>query len=254
MKELVNIENCSVSYTPDQITLKDINLKICKNDFIGVIGPNGGGKTTLIKLILGEVQPTKGHVGISNSTKKSIGYLPQYSNIDKAFPISLIEIVLSGLQSQKGLFKRYTKEDKQLALETMTMCGIDHLFKRSSIEVSGGEFQRALLCRAIISNPELLILDEPNNNVDNRFEKELYELLHKLNENMAVIMVSHDVGTIVSYVKSIACVNKSLHYHNSNIITQQELIKYDCPILLVSHGDVPHTVLDNHCCGSNPHK
>ena len=248
-EELVNIEQCSVSYNSDKVILKDVNFKVYENDFVGVIGPNGGGKTTLIKLILGEVQPTSGTVNITKSIKKSIGYLPQYNNIDKVFPISLLEIVLSGLQSQKGLFKRYTKEDKALAIETMEMCGIAHLYNRSSSKVSGGEFQRALLCRAIISNPKLLILDEPNNYVDSNFEKELYELLYKLNENMAVVMVSHDVGTIVSYVKSIACVNKSLHYHNSNIITQQELIQYDCPILLVSHGDVPHTVLDNHCCG-----
>lgn len=243
--ELVNIKDCSAAYG-NKTVLCSVNLSVNDNDFIGVIGPNGGGKTTLIKLILNQISPSKGEVILHNSIKGKIGYLPQYSSIDRAFPISVYEVVLSGLQSHKGIFGRYSTADKELVAKTLDLCGIKHLEKRSTSEISGGELQRTLLCRAIISNPKLLILDEPNSYVDNKFEKELYELLGKLNENMAIIMVSHDIGTITSYVKSIACVNRSLHYHNSNIITQQQLLQYDCPILLVAHGEIPHTVLEQH--------
>ena len=113
-------------------------------------------------------------------------------------------------------------------------------------EISGGQMQRALLCRAIIAEPRLLILDEPTNFVDSRFESELYELLQRLNERMAIVMVSHDIGTITSIVKSIVCVNRSVHRHDSNIITQEQLDNYRCPIQIVSHGSVPHTVLSHH--------
>lgn len=243
--QLINIKNCSAAYG-DKTVLCSVNFSVNERDFIGVIGPNGGGKTTLIKLILNQVQPVNGEVVLHDSIKGKIGYLPQYSTIDRAFPISVNEVVLSGLQSHKGLFGRYSTADRELVAKTLELCGIKHLEKRSTSEISGGELQRALLCRAIISNPKLLILDEPNSYVDNKFEKELYELLKKLNENMAIIMVSHDIGTITSYVKSIACVNRSLHYHNSNIITQQQLLQYDCPILLVAHGEIPHTVLSEH--------
>jgi zinc transport system ATP-binding protein len=113
-------------------------------------------------------------------------------------------------------------------------------------QLSGGQQQKVLLCRAIIANPELLILDEPNTYVDNKFEGELYEMLKELNERMAIVMVSHDIGTITSYVKSIACVNRSLHHHHSNRITETQLAAYDCPIQLITHGRVPHTVLEKH--------
>ena len=118
-------------------------------------------------------------------------------------------------------------------------------------EVSGGQMQRALLARAVISDPKLLILDEPANFVDNKFEKELYRTLHELNARMAIVMVSHDIGTITSVVKEIVCVNRQVHRHRSNILTEEQLRNYDCPIQLVSHGHIPHTVLEHHpgdCC------
>lgn len=119
-------------------------------------------------------------------------------------------------------------------------------------EVSGGQLQRALLCRAVISDPKLLILDEPTNFVDNRFEKELYNTLRTLNDRMAIVVVSHDIGTITSVVKEIVCVNRRVHRHRSNILTEEQLRNYDCPIQLLSHGHIPHTVLEHHpgdgCC------
>lgn len=128
----------------------------------------------------------------------------------------------------------------------MAMAGIAPLSRKPIGAISGGEMQRALLCRALISDPKLLILDEPTNFVDNKFEKELYEILASLNDRMAIVMVSHDLGTITSYVKSIVCVNRTVHRHNTNNLTPEQLANYNCPIQLITHGDVPHTVLKRH--------
>ena len=246
---LISLKDVSVGYDDRQKVLDHVNLDILPNDFIGVIGPNGGGKTTLVKTILksltysGEVQysPVIGSDGY-----RAIGYLPQVSDIDKSFPISVCEVVLSGLQARKRLFGRYSAADKAKALQLLDLCGIESIARRPIGELSGGQLQRTLLCRALISDPKVLILDEPANFVDNKFEKELYAILRQLNDRMAIIMVSHDLGTITSHVKSIVCVNRHVHRHNSNVITPEQLHNYDCPIQIVSHGTVPHTVLEEH--------
>ena len=248
MSNLISIHNLSVEYN-QKVVLSNVNLEINQGDFIGVIGPNGGGKTTLVKAILGVI-PFRGEVHystlINSGGVQRIGYLPQISNIDRHFPITLIDIALSGLQSRRRLFGRYTAEDKTKAYNLIEQVGIKDICHKTINEVSGGELQRALLCRALISDPELLILDEPTNFVDNRFENQMYALLHKLNEHMAIFMVSHDLGTISSHVKSILCVNRTVHLHHSNIITAEQLHNYHCPIQIISHGEIPHTVLEYH--------
>ena len=248
MESIVSLKNISVKY--DATTaLEDVSLDIYANDFLGIIGPNGGGKTTLVKAILGTVQ-YDGEVEYSPTLfehdHRLIGYLPQLSEFDKSFPISIIEVVMSGLQAEKGFISRYTKADRVKAMELLEMAGIAEIADRQISEVSGGQMQRALLCRAVILEPKLLILDEPTNFVDNKFENELYTLLHRLNERMAIVMVSHDLGTITSVVKSIVCVNRSVHRHDSNVITAEQLENYQCPIQIISHGHVPHTVLEHH--------
>lgn len=249
MKEkLVELKDVSAGYD-GEVVLKHVNLTIRMQDYIGVIGPNGGGKTTLLKVILGIIPPLAGTItldGSADGKRDFIGYLPQVSNIDKKFPITVEEVVLSGLMSRKSFFTRYTKSDKQLALELLHRTGISHLNKKVIGELSGGQMQRAFLCRALIAKPKLLILDEPNTYVDNKFEGELYELLNQLNQEMAIMIVSHDIGTISSYVKSIACVNRTLHFHPSNVISEEQLASYNCPIQLITHGNIPHTVLKKH--------
>lgn len=248
MKTLVSIKDLSVRYG-DYTALEDVSLDIYSDDFLGVIGPNGGGKTTLVKTILGAL-PYSGTVAYADSMVHSgrlrIGYLPQRSDVDTAFPISIREVVLSGLQSVKKIWSRYTVADRRRAEELLEMVGISGLAGRQIGSVSGGQMQRALLCRAIISNPEMLILDEPATYVDNKFEKELYRILQELSSRMAIVMVSHDLGTISSVVKNIICVNRHVHRHDSARITAEQLENYDCPIKLISHGRVPHTVLENH--------
>ena len=243
-KEIIKINNLSVDYD-GKVALIDVNISFYADDFVGIIGPNGGGKSSLIKSIL-RLVPHRGEVQyFGDIAHKSIGYLPQQNQFDTHFPISVRELVMSGLQAQKGV-KRYTNADKDKALATLELLGIKHLHNRQIGELSGGELQRALLGRAIISEPRLLILDEPANFVDNQFENELYNLLRKLNERMAIIVVSHDVGTITSFVKSVVCVNRTVHRHPTAELTPELLENYHCPIQVISHGTVPHTVLAHH--------
>lgn len=248
MNPLITLREVSVRYD-NQLILDDVHLDILPDDFIGVIGPNGGGKTTLVKAILKAI-PYSGTISyapeINRDGYRAIGYMPQVSDIDRKFPISVREVVLSGLLNRKRFFNRITRAERGRAAELLHLCGIDTLAHKPIGELSGGQLQRTLLCRALISEPKVLILDEPANFVDNRFEKELYELLRELNQRMAIIMVSHDLGTITSYVKSIVCVNRHVHRHNSNIITPEQLHNYNCPIQIVTHGTVPHTVLETH--------
>ncbi len=230
----------------NQKALEDVNISFYADDFVGIIGPNGGGKTTLVKAILGIV-PHSGSVSIAPEVAEcGIGYMPQQHLFDKDFPISVEELVLSGLQREKGVFGRYTTTDRRKVKAILEELSIENLANKSVGELSGGQLQRALLGRAIISEPKLLILDEPANFVDNRFEGELYALLAELNKRMAIIMVSHDVGTITTVVKNVVCVNRTVHRHPTAELTPELLAGYDCPIQILSHGPVPHTVLAHH--------
>lgn len=246
--KLIEVKNVTAGYG-DAIILRNINLEIVANDFLGIIGPNGGGKTTLLKLLLGQIVPISGKV-INNlrtdGSRGTIGYLPQVHSIDKTFPITVLDVVLSGLMGQKKMNIRFSKEEVEKAENLLHKTNTYSYRNKTIDELSGGQLQRVFLSRALISDPQLLILDEPNTFVDSQFEKELYSLLEEMNEKMAIVMVSHDLGTITSYVKTIACVNRNLNYHNSNIISDEQLAVYDCPIQLISHGPIPHTVLKAH--------
>ena len=246
--KLVSVRNLSVSYDGKEI-LHDVNLDIRLHDFIGVVGPNGGGKTTLVKAILKSI-PYRGtveyHPLLEEGGYRRIGYLPQINSIDRAFPISVREVVLSGLQARKGLWGRYSADDREKAQHLLEITNISHLSDRPIGELSGGEFQRVVLCRAFFWDPKLLIRHQPNNFGHNKFDNELYHWLKKFNDRMAILIVSHDLGTITCYIKSVVCVNGTVHYHDSNLITPEELLAYDCPIQLMYHGDIPHTVLEKH--------
>ena len=245
---LIELKGVSVAYD-DADVLSGVNLCVDEGDFIGIIGPNGGGKTTLVKAMLGQVG-YRGQISYSPEVKTNsglaIGYLPQQNLFDRSFPISVREVVLSGLQSQKRWGIGYTRGDNERVMQVLSQMGIEHLADRAIGGISGGQMQRALLCRAIISEPRVLILDEPTTYVDNRFEGELYELLDRLSDRMAIVVVSHDIGTITSKVRSIVCVNRTVHRHDSNVITPEQLANYNCPIQIISHGHVPHTVLEHH--------
>ncbi len=247
MEPLIKIENLTVGYDKIKV-LEKVNLQVFDNDFIGVIGPNGGGKTTLLKAILGLLKPSAGKIIFRSDIdgrKKPIGYLPQVRHIDRKFPITVFDVVRSGSLMESQV-KMKPSEVKKKAERLLVEMGIENIRNKAIGDLSGGQMQRVFLCRALLSEPKILILDEPDTFVDNRFEGELYERLRHLNERMAIVLVSHDLGTISTYVKTIACVNGNLHYHPSNKITQDQLDGYNCPIQIISHGQIPHTILKHH--------
>ncbi len=248
IKPLIKLENVSAGYHKGNNVIRGVNLSVYPNDFIGIIGPNGGGKSTLLKVILEILKPSKGTINKSFDTTQNsaIGYLPQVNQIDHSFPISALEVVLSGYLGKKKYFGRYTKADNKRAMELLNNAGLEDKIHEQIGNLSGGQRQRVFLCRALINDPEILILDEPNTFVDKHFETELYNYLKELNRRMAILLVTHDIGTISSLVKTIACVNEELHYHKTNKISEEILKTYNCPIELITHGKVPHRVLKNH--------
>lgn len=260
MNKILEIKDISVGYETGKPILKKVNLSVYENDFLGIIGPNGGGKTTLLKTILGLIKPSEGSVKFyknNTESKINLGYLPQINKIDKKFPISVFDVILSGLTAKRKLFSYYTEDQKNKAREIAGLMGLSAFLERPIGNLSGGQLQRTLLGRAIVDDPDLLILDEPSSYVDKRFETDFYKILEEINKNTAIILVSHDVGTVVSMVKNIACVNEGLHYHaGSNISTNWLEQTYTaCPIEIVGHGDFPHRVLEKHegckCCNTD---
>ena len=252
MNPIIEIQNLNVGYDNKPDVLKNVSLTIFDNDFLGIIGPNGGGKTTLLRAILGLIQPTSGNIAFLDNGKKvshiNIGYLPQINQIDKKFPINVHDVILSGLTLRGKFIKHYSAHDKRKVRPVAEKMGVENLLGRAIGELSGGQLQRVLLGRAIIDNPKLIILDEPSSYVDKLFETNFYKLLDEINREIAIVLVSHDVGTIISQVKNIACINQFLHYHCGSDISQEWLMgAYDsCPIEILGHGALPHRVLLQH--------
>lgn len=246
--KLIQLSGVDVCYDRKRV-LADINLTVCAHDFLGVIGPNGGGKTTLVKTILGLKRPSRGTVtfyrdGVSVPSIR-MGYLPQYNKIDRQFPISVYEIVLSGIK--KRIWQRYSAAHHEAVRAMLHRMELEGLEDRPVGALSGGQLQRALIGRAIVSRPEVLILDEPNTYIDKRTETQLYRLLEDINRESAVILVSHDLGSVLQNVRSIACVNETLDYHPDTELPEGWLDdKFGCPIDLIGHGDLPHRVLKCH--------
>lgn len=250
MDKLIEIDEITAAYG-NKAVLRNVSLTVYENDFLGIIGPNGGGKTTLLKVILGLLSPVSGAIRFYKEetvvSSLKIGYLPQLNNIDKKFPISVREVIASGLAAEKPLFRSFNAKQHERVEEVIAQMGLEELYGRAIGELSGGQLQRVLLGRSIVSRPQVLILDEPNSYVDKRFESRFYQLLEEINKESAIILVSHDIGTVLAMVKNIACVNETLHYHSGVDVSEEWLgEKYACPIELVGHGDLPHRVLKTH--------
>ncbi len=247
MSTLFRIESVTAGYE-GKIALRDVTMAVEENDFIGIIGPNGGGKTTLLKVILGLLKPLAGRVDYSPGSLQmnQIGYMPQVAQGDTLFPVTVEDVVLSGLMHGRGATVRMGRSERRRAAGVMDELGLTPLAHRALNELSGGQLQRVYLARAISGSPRLLLLDEPATFVDTSFEADFYDKLKELNSRMTIMMVSHDVGMVSAWVKSFACVNEKLFYHPHSKITQDDLRLYGCPIQLVAHGDVPHVVLHKH--------
>ncbi|MCX8175640.1 MAG: ABC transporter ATP-binding protein [Candidatus Bathyarchaeota archaeon] len=214
MDEIVSLENVSVHFNSIPV-LEDITLSIMQNDFLAIIGPNGGGKTTLLKVILGLVKPSKGKVkvfgGSPEKGRKFIGYLPQYAFLNQNFPISVFEVVLMG--RYRGVFQGFSDEDKTAVINALKIVGMLKFKDRRINELSGGQLQRVFIARAVVKEPKLLLLDEPTASIDPEMQKTFYELLQEIKKKMAVVLVSHDVGAVSVHADKVACLNRKLFYH-----------------------------------------
>lgn len=215
---IITLDNVSAAYDRKTV-LSGVSLSVYRDDYLGVIGPNGGGKTTLMRIILGLKKPSAGTIRYYRDGHEvrelTMGYLPQYNKIDRDFPISVYEVTLSGLNRQKCLFRPYTPEQHEQARDTIRRLQLQDLQDRPICALSGGQLQRVLLARAIVSRPDVVVLDEPNTYIDKRFQEQMYETLADIHRDCAIIIVSHDIAEILQNVTHVACVNHHVHYHAS---------------------------------------
>jgi zinc transport system ATP-binding protein len=247
---IVNLEHVFFSYGGVPV-LEDINISIKQNDFLAIIGPNGGGKTTILKLILGLLEPDSGTITVFGKTpqeaRKYIGYLPQHFSFDFDFPITVMDVVSMGRLGKRGLAKRYTKTDIEKCLGALDRVGMETLREREIGKLSGGQRQRVFIARALATEPKLLLLDEPVSSIDTQWQQSFYELLQKLNREIAIILVTHDISVISTYIDKMACLNKKLYYHGSK---KEGLLKlaelYECPVQLISHEPSRSTATEQH--------
>ena len=215
-KPLIEIENLTFAYE-DQPVLDSISLRVEEKDFLAIIGPNGGGKSTLLKLILGLLPLQKGTISVlgksSRQSQSSIGYVPQNTNINTDFPIKVIEVVLIGHVGNKPLFG-YGKDEIACAMGALAQVGMEQFADEKIGSLSGGQRQRVMIARALCAHPEILILDEPTASIDPAGQKEIYTLLKMLNREMTVIVVSHDLSVILNYANKVAYVNRTIVWHD----------------------------------------
>ncbi len=248
-EKAIEVENVWFSYN-EIIVLENITFSVEKGDFCVIIGPNGGGKTTLLKLLLGILKPDKGKIKIfgesPHSVKHKIGYLPQYIDFNLSFPVSVMDVALMGRLNRKKFAKKFTEEDKKKVENILKKLG---MWERRYVhigELSGGQRQRVLIARALATEPEILFLDEPTAGVDPEYETGVYEILKELNKHITIVVITHDIGVISRYARSIACVNRRLIFHEEGQITKEMLeMAYECPVDLIAHG-IPHRVLPKH--------
>lgn len=245
---VVRLENIHYSYD-NKTVLEDVNLEIKRGDFMGLVGPNGGGKTTLIKIILGLIEPDKGKVYILDKTIQQfhdwnkIGFVSQKANsFNKGFPATVYEVVAMGLTAKLGYFKFFRKKDKEQVLHAIDQVGmLDYAYQNIG-NLSGGQQQRVFIARALVSKPELLILDEPTVGVDYQNVERFYDLLDILNRDhqLTLLLVTHDTGAMTEHATNVVCLNKTLHFHGrsseySALSAQQLSEIYGHPVQLIVH-------------------
>ena len=252
---IIDIRDLNFSYNRQPV-LQDVNLDIKAGDFMAMIGPNGGGKTTLLKLMLGLLSADCGRILVlgksPHEASHRIGYVPQDVHINQDFPVSVLDVVLMGKLKPGRGWSRHSREDRIAALQALGKVEMTDFHSRRIGELSGGQLQRVFVARALVTEPELLFLDEPTASIDTKGQREFYALLKELNQTITIIVVSHDLMVVSGYVKSVACVNQRLHYHGHAELTGEmiELMYHctaeeACPVELIAHG-LPHRVLHTH--------
>ncbi|MCA9426359.1 MAG: metal ABC transporter ATP-binding protein [Candidatus Omnitrophica bacterium] len=225
-KPAIQMDRVSFSYDRSPV-LEEVDLTIEAREFACIIGPNGGGKTTLLKLALGLLAPDKGTVkvfgGRPEEARVRIGYVPQYARFDPRFPIGTLEVVLMGRLGKSGVLGRTTQNDRRIARESLESVFLSDLEKQPFANLSGGQKQRVLIARALASEPDLLLLDEPTAGLDMHVEGHFNRMLNDLNERMAIVTVSHDVGFVSERTQNVICVNRSVRVHHAKDLTPEVL-------------------------------
>lgn len=215
-KQVILVNDVSFSYNGELI-LENINLTVYKDDFLWIVGPNGGGKTTLLKLIVGLLHPQRGEIKLFGGEPKrslsKIGYMTQHIDLDPKFPVDVFDVVLMGRLGNGNIFGSHSRQDKLAAEQALAEVDLFELKNRPFASLSGGQRRKLLIARALAVEPEILILDEPTANLDMIAEKELYELLNKLSEKLTIVTVSHDPTFVSDFVKRVICVNHFAHEH-----------------------------------------
>jgi len=248
-KTLIKLENVSFRYNT-QTVLENVSLQVEKRDFLGILGPNGGGKTTLLKLVLGLLRPYSGKITLFGGepiiNRHLVCYVPQLFNFDFEFPITVREVVLMGIIGKRRFRHGYNKTEIELSDKVLNKVGMNSYAETLIGDLSGGQRQRIFIARALATAPLLLLLDEPVANIDQQWQHSIYELLHELNKEIAIVVVTHDVGIVATYIDKIACLNRTMHFHGS---TKDGIPKisemYQCPFEFVGH-EIPHRLLEKH--------
>jgi zinc transport system ATP-binding protein len=233
-----------------KVILENITLVVDKNDFLGIIGPNGGGKTSLLKVILGLIKPNQGEVkvfgGPPQKNRKSIGYVPQLGRFDMEFPALVRDVIATGRLGPRKLLRGYSRKDKELVEKVLRDVDMVEFKDRHIGSLSGGEIQRVFIARALVSDPKLLLLDEPTASVDKLSDTKFWEFLNILKEVIPIILVTHDISAVSTYVEKIACLNRKLFYNGTKQITPEMWEEtYKCPVDMIAHG-LPHRVVQKH--------
>jgi zinc transport system ATP-binding protein len=252
---MIEIQNLNFAYD-QQPVIREVNLSVKSGDFMAMIGPNGGGKTTLLKLMLGLLKADSGSIRIFGKSPQDvshrIGYVPQDVHVNQNFPISTADVVLMGKLKPGQGWLRHSKEDRLAARQALEQVGMEKFRDQRIGQLSGGQKQRVFIARALVTDPDILFLDEPTASIDTKGQNEFYALLKELNHKITIIVVSHDLMVISRSVKSVACVNQRLHYHGHAELTGEMIeMMYDCkieetcPVELIAHG-LPHRVLHEH--------
>ena len=215
-EDVITISNLEFAYEAGKPVLSQVNLSIKRDELTCIVGPNGGGKTTLLNLMLGLLTPVSGTITVLGSSplkaRAKIGYMPQSFTLDPNFPITALEVVLMG-RLKRRFWGRYSAADRRIAHDALARIELADCADLTFSELSGGQRQRVLIARALATEPELLLLDEPTASVDPRFQDEFYAILSQLSKNMAIIIVSHDISFVSRHVDSVLCVNRQVHIH-----------------------------------------
>jgi zinc transport system ATP-binding protein len=242
---VVEIDHVTFGYPPDcslQPALEDVSLRIDQDEFLGVIGPNGGGKTTLLKIMLGLLSPQRGTVRVFGrppcEVSSQIGYVPQHARIDPAVPATVLDVVLTGRLGRSAWGFRYGRDDAELAMAALAQTEMHEYADRTIGTLSGGQRQRVLIARALVADAKLLLLDEPTAGVDPHMERGLTNLLHRLNARLPIVIVSHDVSFVSSHLKRVACLNRHLTCHRARDISWDGIAHmYHGEIVPVRHNE-----------------